>query len=448
MGAGPAVAADATVVVVVTDDDDDDPDELEPDPAEPDQGEPAMPAMSAVLDAGAPVTPADVLAERGTPTGAVDVAARSPMVRVGREPLGYFAPGNPSLLRDIAAAVWDHDRAAGERLQRFQAMCQAGSVAAVAREAVMLRRLEAAPSTTVTDPDIVPPGYRPDLFTDLIAYEAPVWSAMAKAPISDFTPFNIPRVTARAGMSGKPADEVTPVPAGTLTTGQDTVTPEQVMGQYSFSRALAMSSNPAIDAIALHALNEGWLLDVEARAIAFLNTAANHTAAAATATTGTEYIKALRQNLAAFRVTRRSTATTIVAPGAVEWSAAVDADDLNDRPLLGWGQNVMNPVGEVTDAAGEANVLGVPFLPDGTSPLPANVTFMVRREDAVAFTTPMMQWRFEADATNPMVITLVKYSGVAFWTRRKEGVRVITNTGPITPLEAATASPSSSSKGK
>src|SRR5580765_1030309 len=212
-------------------------------------------------------------------------------------------------------------------------------------------------------------------------------------PIGDFRPFTIPTEVSRAGLSGTPVDEITPVAPGTITTGLATVTPQHVMGKYQFSRDLDLASNPAIDAIAMNALDESWLLDVEARAVAFFTTPANGTARAATYATGAEAIKAFRRAIATFRVTRRAPANVLVTPGGVEWVESLDADDSADRPLLGWGQSV-NSVGGQSDGAADANILGVPFLPDGSSPLPAKTTLLLARSDAIAFVTPVWNFRF------------------------------------------------------
>jgi hypothetical protein len=94
----------------------------------------------------------------------------------------------------------------------------------------------AGPGDTGDMATIVPPGYRPDLYTPMLAYEAPIWSSATKLPINDFTPFTIPAESARTGLSGTPADEITPVAPGTIEIGPNVVQPQHVMGTYQFSR--------------------------------------------------------------------------------------------------------------------------------------------------------------------------------------------------------------------
>jgi hypothetical protein len=347
----------------------------------------------------------------------------------------YQLGGPHSMLRD-AWLSHEGDPEAGARLvkaQRFNAdprQIQAATIA-MARAASRHAQVMAAPGDTGSMAPIIPPGYRPDFWTPLIAYESPVYNAATKSPISDFTPFTIPREVSRAGLSGTPADEVTPPAAGTIAATVDTVTPEVVYGSYEFSRALAMSSNPAIDMIANNALDEEWLKDIETRAIAFWSTAANHTAAAVNYTNGAGYISIVRQQMAAQRVTRHAPTRNVVTPTA-EYSAAVGADDAADRPLLGWdGATNMYGPGTQGNAASDATILGVPTLPEGAAPLTANTSFLFTEGDAVCFATPVMNFRIEYNGNNPLVITLVKYSGVAFWTRQVLGVRMMTNGTPI-----------------
>jgi hypothetical protein len=293
-----------------------------------------------------------------------------------------------------------------------------------------MARVDAATGTTVTEPSIIPPGYRPDLYTPLLSYQAPVYSNATKSPISDFTPFTVPREATRTGLSTTPTDEVTPVAAGDITTALNTITPQHVMGSYAFSRDLALSSNPAIDMIARNAMDEEWLKDIEARAIAFVTTAANNTAVSVTYADGQTLIAAIRGQEAGFRIRRLAPVDVVIMPGAKEYAAAILADDASKRPLLGWN-TPYNPLGGQSDGAMEANVLGVPVVPDGAAPMPATKMLFLKRSDFYCFETPVWNFRFDANGTNPLVITLVKYSGVAFWTRRKEGVAVSTNTTPI-----------------
>jgi HK97 family phage prohead protease len=381
----------------------------------------------------ATVTPTEPVPPPPDPMPEEPEMIQAAVARVTAEAFPYAFNGTgPSLLRDYFMAQ-EGDQQAASRVMKAQAMLRDPRLVLQASQS-MAKRIDAATGTTVTQPSIVPPVYRPDLYTPLIAYEAPVYSATTKQPINDFTPFVIPREATRTGLSTTPTDEVTPVAAGDITTTTNTVTPVHVMGSYAFSRDLALSSNPGIDMIAMNAMDQSWLLDIESRAIAYFEGAGHNTAKAPTYTTGIAFVKDARGELASFRTTRRAPADVIICPTA-EYLAAVNADDSSARPLLGWGQNVMNPVGRVGDGAQEASILGVPLVPEGQSPLGAKKTHYVHIADAWCFTTPVWNFRFDASGTNPLVITLVKYSGVAFWTRYVEGYVVATNAGANPTVE-------------
>jgi hypothetical protein len=347
----------------------------------------------------------------------------------------YFLGGPYSMVRDAWLAREGDPEATARivKAQRFNAdprQVHAATIA-MARAAGRHAQVMAAPGDTGSMAPIIPPGYRPDFWTPLIAYESPVYNAAAKSPISDFTPFTIPREVSRAGLSGTPTDEVTPPPPGTIGATLDTVTPDQVYGSYEFSRALAMSSNPAIDMIANNALDEEWLKDIETKAVAFWTAAGNSVPVGAAYADGAGFIAGMRSQMAAQRLTRHAPTRNIVT-GSKEYAAAVAADDASDRPLLGWdGAPAMYGPGTQGNAASDATILGVPTLPEGAAPLPANVSLLFTEGDAVCFATPVMNFRIEYNGNNPLVITLVKYSGVAFWTRQQLGVRAVTNSTPL-----------------
>lgn len=361
----------------------------------------------------------------------------APAVAVRAESFPYtFAGHGPSMIRDVALAR-DGDIQAQQRLATARRMLsderavQAGAV----RMGAEARKhfVAAAPGTTTTEAEIVPPGYRGDLFTTLLAEEAPLYSAATKAPISDFTPFTVPKVTARTSLSGTPADEVTAVAAGSLTSDKWTITPVHVMGSYQFSRDLALASNPAIDMIAAQEMEEAWLTDVEGRIVAWALTAA--TAKTPTYTNGQEYLVDVRAELASFRTTRKARADVIIA-AAAEYAAAAAAEDTAKRPLLVNGPRY-NAVGGVADGYEMLDVYGVPMVPQSTG-LATTKTLIAKSADVYCSQTPVWNFSFDAvpDGTNagqmnPLVLQITKYSGVAFWLRRSQGLVLMTNQGVL-----------------
>ena len=131
--------------------------------------------------------------------------------------------------------------------------------------------VEAAPATTVTDLGLVPPRWRyQERYVPLLRRaKAPLYTALAKYATPDFRTIEVPRTVSEAGLSGTPADEITPIAPGTINSTSDTVTINEVEGAYTFSRKLLMGSNPQIDRIALDAMDRAWLAQVEAEAVTY-----------------------------------------------------------------------------------------------------------------------------------------------------------------------------------
>jgi hypothetical protein len=399
--------------------------------SEPPAAPPAEPAPPA--DPPATVTAAGVAAA-ATPTAA---PART------RDAYPYALAhhlGGPSFVRDAYAAWENPGSVEAERWRKAQAM--ASEPALVRAAAVHLAGgrsdLEAAVGTSVTDPALTPPRWLPDRFVPLRAAKAPLYSVLAKYGTPDFNTLELPRTVTETGLSGLPADEVTPVAPGDIATTNDTVSIVEVEGSYQFSRRLLMGSNPAIDRIALDAMERAWLNDVETRAVAFFTAAGNSTAWSSTYADGLGFIGALRGLFAAMAAGTLYTSTDAI-PATKEYSAAAVANDTTGRGLLPYGNSV-NSAGSSSEAFAALEVQGVSLWPGPY--MPANKTLVLDQSiaSAVVFATPVMNFRFESTTTsgstteNVKVLQLTKYSGVGFWSQYKGGIHVITNTTPL-PLE-------------
>ena len=306
----------------------------------------------------------------------------------------------------------------------------------------------AAVGTSTTDPSLMPPHRRQDLFVPLLGAKAPLYSSVAKYPTPDFNPIEVPRTLTETGLSGTPTDEVTPEPAGTITTDLDTITIAEVEGSYQFSRKLLLGSNPAIDRIAEAAMNRAWLADIETRLTAFFTAGANSTPAAGAYADGEGFIAAVRAAMADL-ASGTVFAATVVIPPAKEYEAAANANDTTGRPLLPYGPQV-NSSGESGAGYESLKLQGVDVLPSPYEP--ANKTLLLDQavDAAVAWITPVFNFRLEWTPSgamgNPKVLQLTKYSGLGCWTQYQGGVIVMTNTTPL-PLAGAAAG-SSSAKGK
>jgi hypothetical protein len=344
--------------------------------------------------------------------------------------------GGPSFVRDAFAAMENPGSPEADRWRRAQMMAADPTVirAGMARFAAPPAGLAAATGTTTGDPALVPPRWLPERYVPLKGAKAPLYSVLRKYPTPDFTTLEVPRTLTETGLSGAPADEVTPIAPGDITTGNDTITINEVEGAYSFSRKLLLGSNPQIDQIALDAMDRAWLADVEARAVAFFTQATNGNPQGVTYADGIGYAKVLLGQFAAMAVGVYS--PTDAVPASKEYQALATAEDTTNRPLLPFGPRV-NALGDSDAGFAAVNVQGIPVWP-GPS-MVANKTLILDQSApaAVVFQTPIMNFRLEwtTDATtggNVKVLKLVKYSGVGFWAQYPGGNRILTNSTPIT----------------
>jgi hypothetical protein len=396
----------------------------------------------------APAAPAEVAAALPVPTAAglavaASVSQPAP-VRV-RDPYPYAVAcemGGPSFVRDAWSAMENPGSPEADRWRRAQ--LQAADPVFIQSGMARLARFNAAPAgiqaatgTTVTDPSLVPPHWMPERYVPLLSPKAPLYTALAKYGVPDFTTLQIPRTVTETGLAGVPADEVTPIAPGDITTTGDTITINEVEGSYNFSRKLLMSSNPQIDRIALDALDRAWLAEVEKEAVTyFVGGASVHTAVSATYADGHGFINALRTqfaNMAAGTVYE----ATVVIPPSKEYIAAATVDDSTGRALLPY-LGPMNSIGTSTAGYGSLSVQGVPLMPGPYQTATKTLILDQSRNSATIWVTPIMDFRLEwtdtgsAGGGNVKVLKLVKYSGVGFWSQYPGGVILMTNTTPIT----------------
>ena len=377
-----------------------------------------------------------------TAAGLASMSPQAPPPAPARvtDPYPYAQPlelGGPSFVRDALAAMENSDPAGAERWYRAQAMGR-DPVIVRAGLARMSRRIDAAPGTTTADPALVPPRWLPDRYVPLLGAKAPLYTALAKWGTPDFNTLELPRTLTETGLSGVPADEITPIAPGTITTGNDTVTISEVEGAYTFSRKLLMGSNPQIDRIALDAMERAWLAQIETEAVAYFQGGATvHTAVTAAYTDGPTYIAALQAQFAAMAAGTLYS-PTVVIPATKEYVAASTAHDTTGRALLPYGPS-MNSSGETSSGYSSAAVQGVPLMPGPYMPAKNTLILDQSRPSAVAFVTPVQDFRLEwtTDATtggNVKLLKLVKYSGVGFWSQYIGGVVLLGPSGTGLPF--------------
>jgi hypothetical protein len=184
-----------------------------------------------------------------------------PAVTSIREPMVYSLDGiGPSYVRD----AWNVKKetfgaARDEALSRLRKYSE--QTAAIAT--VTAQRFANAGNTT-DQADIIPPGYRPDLYVGQLPQGRPLFDAMGtRVKLINATPFKVPYWVGSAGLSGTNTENTGPS-TGTITDHDyTTVTPTAQSGEFLVSRELVDSANPAIDVIAMRAMREEYGQDTE-----------------------------------------------------------------------------------------------------------------------------------------------------------------------------------------
>jgi len=350
------------------------------------------------------------------PAGRVEVIREAPV---------YTMNGNgPSFVRDAWRSRTNQDFEAKERLTKFQAqtmdMCQAA-----------MDNPEFAINTGNAS-QVVPPGFRPDLYITQLIKGRPLMGGISRGTLSDATPFNIPSFVSSSGATADHVEGVNPTP-GTLELGIVTVTPQAISGTYQITREIADSANPAIDAIATQAMAESYSQQTEGKVYTELNgtngvggviTSGFVPSGAQASTTtgqGEELIDGIKAAQALYPFRRFSAIDFgyLSQEGTTELSSAKDT---TGRPLIPWvgPQNAVGqqrqvggyPIDGVTwesawsmsgNAAGDADAIGG------------------NRNDVWGWESPMLMFRFE-ERNGPALIDLALFGYFAVRVLRPVGL--------------------------
>jgi hypothetical protein len=178
-----------------------------------------------------------------------------------REPLVYQLNGlGHSFVRD----AWDVRHAAyGSKSaeEAFARLRKYGEQTEALNQATLQRF---AGGDTTDQAEIIPPGYRPDLYVGQIPQGRPLFDSIGtKVVLANATSFKIPVWAGATGMSGTNTEGTGPS-SGTMTAHTyHTVEPTAQSGEFVLTRELMDSSNPIIDVIALNAMREEYSQDTE-----------------------------------------------------------------------------------------------------------------------------------------------------------------------------------------
>lgn len=352
-------------------------------------------------------------------------------LKVTREEPVYRFDGNvraASMVRDFWRANTERDHDAVERLRKFQAQ-QRDMVDLLTKLPPNARALFAV--TTGTAGDVIPPGYRPDLFVNELMQGRPLVAMASRGTITDATPFTVPRFVSATGATADHVEGTNPTP-GSITLDSVTVTPGAVSGSFELTREIVDAANPAIDAIALAAMRESYNQQTEVKAYAALNGVA--------AGSGVENIttvelgqddglagKRLRLLLAKYPFARFAAPTGASISQLVTTNFA-GAEDTTGRPLY--------PSVGAQNTSGLGNAVSQGWFVDGLAHVPAwsvtetagdDVGLVVNRTDYWAWESPLLTFRFE-EKSGPALIEMALFAYYATQVLRPSGIFALRKT--------------------
>ena len=320
-----------------------------------------------------------------------------------KEPPVYrFDGSGHSLVRDAWDAANNHDEDAEARIRKFRR--QSADVAELVNSTIHF-----APQTTTTAAQVIPPGYRPDLYVGDLFRERPLVNLGSQGTISNATPFTVPVFSSVTTGSATHVEGTNPSD-GSLSFATKTVTPQAISGRIVLSRELVDSSNPAIDQIAFQEMRESYTRQTEAIVYTLLNgtSGAGGTitagfvpsgAQAVTTAGGTDnqtLVKALRKAIADYQFSRFARVTG-AAMGQGATARLAQAVDTAQRPLFPW-VGAQNSVGTGDADEGSWVVDGIRFNPawamTGVAAGDSQI-FLINRSDLWVWESPLLNFRFE-----------------------------------------------------
>jgi phage portal protein BeeE/phage head maturation protease len=374
--------------------------------------------------------------------GAVDGSGR-PVVKAGAgitevvEPPVYRLNGHGfSLVRDTWKHRTEGDHEAGERLRKFSRQTEEASKKAM--DAL------AFGATTGNASAVIPPGYRPELFVTQLMQGRPLVNSVSRGTLTDATPFNIPKYVSSSGMSAEHVEGVNPSD-GTLNLGIATVSPTAISGKFTLTREIVDSANPAIDAIAVAAMQEAYSQQTEAIVYTELNgpngqggtitsgfvpsgAQVSTTTGAGIAGSGDELLAGVRAANALYPFRRFGAANRahISQEAASCYAGAVDGAN---RPLLPF-EAPQNVVGTSSPMQGGYRVDGLLHVPTwsmtGNAAGDADV-IEFNSQDIWAWESALLMFRFE-ERNGPAFIDLALFGYFAARVLRPVGIMAVRHT--------------------
>jgi HK97 family phage prohead protease len=331
---------------------------------------------------------------------------RAARYSVTREaPIYTFDGRGDCLIRDAWNAVHGKEEDAIERIRKYRLQTEEVSKLYAGEFG-----LQFAPQTTSTASQVIPPGYRPDLYIADLFRGRPFVNAASRGSIANATPFTVPVFSSATSVTADHTEGTNPSD-GSLAFTTKTVTPQAVSGRLTLSREIVDSSNPAIDQIAIQEMRESYARQTEAKVYTLLNgsSGAGGTitagfvpsgaqAATFVGTTGTPpaLVAGIRSRLAAYPFARFASpngalmgqnATTILATSV----------DTTGRPIFpSVGPTNATGIGRAADQAWSVD--GMAFQPAWAATGSAagdTQIFILDSSDLWVWESPLLSFRFE-----------------------------------------------------
>lgn len=359
--------------------------------------EPDEPTDPAPTEAEEPTPEEGVTVDESTPAVVEATAADVPRVHVTVEPFPYGRDGvQASFFRDMVNAQGD--------VQAAQRVSQAKSM------------LEAAAKRTDVA-EVIPPGYRPDLYQGEDPIGMPIASSITQMSISDATPFKIPRFATAVDLAKDHVEGTNPTD-GTITFAEITVTPKAISGKFTASREMLDAANPNLDAIIMKAMAEDYANKVEQETATALFTAATAGVNAA----GGKVSVALLNALATYATTRTLPADRIALGSGYFGKIAAEVDS-GGRPLNPY-LNPSNADGTIGAAVASVSFAGLAARMAWSTAAKNAVVY--RSGDFISFRSPRLSWRWE-EVAGPAQIVFAQFGYTAFAALRSDGAIKLTD---------------------
>lgn len=361
---------------------------------------------------------------------------RAARYTVTREaPVYALNGGGHSLVRDAWFAVQHRDDTALDRLRKFRN--QTEDLAKLTHSEIQRQRFTTI--TTGNASQVIPPGYRPDLFVPMLTQGRPLTNALSHGVLENATPFVVPVFGSVTGATADHVEGTNPTD-GTLTLTTKTVTPGAISGSLVLTREIVDSSNPAIDQIALNAMLESYNQQTEGKVYTLLNGAngaggtitsgfvpSGAQAATFASTGGTPFaeaalIKGIRQQLAIYPF-RRFASPSRGFMGQNATSIIAGTMDSTGRPIFP-SVGAQNSVGTGNAVTQGWNVDGLVFVPAWAMTGVAagdSQMLMLNELDGWAWESPLLTFRFE-EKQGPAKIELDLFGYFATHVLRPRGL--------------------------